>query len=399
MLFVSPRYLFPTDSGGKIRTVSVLRGMKGGAFRVTLASPQPPPGRDAAETGEICERFVSWPAPRRSALFHWSRLRHLVSALPVAVATDASPEGSRAVRAEIERRPDVLVLDFPHAAMLAPPPYPVPSVLFTHNVEAEIFGRHALAAGDPLRRAVWRDQTRKMVRYEGDTLRGFSGVVAVAERDREHFARAYGVTNVSVIPTGVDFDFFGYAPPPALEDPAGGTLVFTGSMDWMANIDAIEYFMEEVWPLVLRRRPQARFDVVGRTPPPGLVERARARGFAWRFTGYVDDVRPYVHAAHVYVIPLRVGGGTRIKVYEAMAMGCPVVSTRIGVEGLPVEHGRDYLAADDAGAMADAVLGLLADAGRRQELSRRARRLIEDNMSARRAAEVFERACLQVLDN
>src|SRR4026208_2082102 len=110
-------------------------------------------------------------------------------------------------------------------------------------------------------------------------------------------------------------------------------------MDWMANIDGIEYFMEQVWPEVARVRPDTKFVVVGRQPPAALVERAAARGLNWEFTGFVDDVRPYVRRAHVYVIPLRVGGGTRIKVYEAMALGCPVVSTRLGV-GRPAGRGR-----------------------------------------------------------
>jgi glycosyltransferase involved in cell wall biosynthesis len=157
--------------------------------------------------------------------------------------------------------------------------------------------------------------------------------------------------------------------------------------------------MDAVWPAVSRARPRARCVIVGRSPPPALVERARARGLNWEFTGFVDDVRPFVHNAHVYVIPLRVGGGTRIKVYEAMAMGCPVVSTRIGVEGLPVEPDRHFLEADSADTMAAAILSLLDDSERRKRLSQQARRLVEENMCARRAAQVFEQVCLQNLQS
>src|SRR5258707_14853174 len=156
-------------------------------------------------------------------------------------------------------------------------------------------------------------------------------------------------------------------------------------MDWMANIDGIEYFMEQVWPEVARVRRDGKFGVVGRQPPAALVERAAARGLNWEFTGFVDDVRPYVRRAHVYVIPLRVGGGTRIKVYEAMALGCPVVSTRIGVEGLPVEHDRHYLEADSADAMAAAVVSLLGSRERRDRLSPERRRVVEENMAALQA--------------
>src|SRR5258705_1784 len=199
LLFVSSRYLFPTDSGGKIRTVNILRGMKGGAFEITLASPlpaRPRPG-DPGETGDICDRFAAWPDSARGTFFQWTRMRHLVSSLPVAVGTDDSESGRRAIARELERRPDVVVVDFPHAAVLAPPPYPCPGVLFTHNVEAEIFRRHAEVARNPLKRAIWRNQTAKMERYERELLPRYTSVVAVADRDQEYFKRGYGVDNVS----------------------------------------------------------------------------------------------------------------------------------------------------------------------------------------------------------
>jgi glycosyltransferase involved in cell wall biosynthesis len=182
-----------------------------------------------------------------------------------------------------------------------------------------------------------------------------------------------------------------------LEESDGGTVVFTGAMDWMANIDGIEFLMDAVWPTVSRARPRARCVIVGRSPPQALVERARIRRLGWEFTDFVDDVRPFVQNAHVYVIPLRVGGGTRIKVYEAMAMGCPVVSTRIGVEGLPVERDRHFLEADSADSMAVAILSLLDNHEHRVRLSRQARKFVEENMSARRTAQVFEQICLGAL--
>jgi glycosyltransferase involved in cell wall biosynthesis len=401
LLFVSSRYLFPTDSGGKIRTVNILRGMKGGAFEITLASPLPVRARpgDAADVDSVCDRFVGWPDTARGALFRWTRMRHLISELPVAVATDESSLGRWAIAREIEQGPDVVVVDFPHAAVLAPPPYPCSSVLFTHNVEAEIFRRHVEVARNPLKRAIWRNQADKMDRYERELLLRYTSVVAVADRDRDYFRRTYGVGNVSTIPTGVDLNYFTFRESAVLEDREGGTVVFTGSMDWIANVDGVEFFMDAVWPAVSRARRRARCVIVGRSPPRGLIERARARQLNWVFTGFVDDVRPFVHNAHVYVIPLRVGGGTRIKVYEAMAMGCPVVSTRIGVEGLPVEPGRHFLEADSAEDMAAAVLSLLDDREHSTRLSLQARKFVEENMSAQRAARVFEQICLRALRN
>ncbi len=389
------------DSGGKIRTVNILRGMKGGAFEITLASPLPEAARarQSAETLGVCDRFIGWSEKPRGAFFQWGRLRHLASQLPVAIATDASEAGRKAIASYLEQGPDLVVVDFPHAGVLAPPPYPCPSVIFTHNVEAEIYHRHAKVAPNSLKRAIWRNQAAKMERYERGLLLRFTTVVAVADRDREFFQSRYGVANVSVIPTGVNLDFFTYGGNAALEESDGGTVVFTGSMDWMANVDGVEFFMDQVWPVVTRVRPRARCVIVGRSPPQVLVDRSRTRRLSWEFTGFVDDVRPFVQNAHVYAIPLRVGGGTRIKVYEAMAMGCPVVSTRIGVEGLPVEHGRHFLEADSAGAMAAAVLSLLDDRELRERLSRQARRYVEENMSARVAAQAFEQICLRALGN
>lgn len=401
LLFVCSRYLFPIDSGGKIRTVNILRGLKGGAFDIVLASPLPDGAttESPAETRDVCDRFLGWPNAARSALFQWSRMRHLISRLPVAVATDGSAAGRRVVAQALDEAPDVVVVDFPHAAVLAPPPYRCSSVIFTHNVEAEIFHRHAEVAGNFVKRAVWRNQAQKMERYERELLPRFDAVVAVADRDREFFQRNYGIENVSVIPTGVDLDYFAYHSDAALleGDRDGGTVVFTGSMDWMANMDGVEFFMDAVWPAVVRARPRAKCVIVGRSPPLSLVERSKALGLNWEFTGFVDDVRPFVHSAQVYVIPLRVGGGTRIKVYEAMAMGCPVVSTRIGVEGLPVENGRHYVEADAADDMAAAVVALLGDQGKRRQLSQQARHFVQSSMSAQRAAQVFEQICLRAL--
>jgi glycosyltransferase involved in cell wall biosynthesis len=392
MLFVSSRFLFPVDSGGKIRTTQVLRGLRDGAFHVTLASPAPAGARErfARELDEVCHRFVEWPAATRGALFQITRLRWLASGLPISVLTDRSAPGAAVVERLLGERPAVVVVDFPHAAMLLPGRLEVPSVLFTHNVEAEIFARHAKVARRWLLAWLWRVQHRRMVAFEGATLRRFDSVIAVSRRDADAFKRDYGRANSSVIDTGVDLDYFGYREPPASDQ-----CVFMGSMDWLANIDGMEFFMDDVWPQIVRRRPAARMVVVGRTPPATLVQRAASRGLQWKFTGFVEDVRPYVHKSAVSVIPLRMAGGTRLKAFEAMALGCPVVSTGTGVEGLRVEEGRHYLRGDSASEMAARVTELLEDHGRAVELARAARAHVEESFSFRHMAREFERICLE----
>ena len=394
LLFVSPRFLFPADQGGKIRTTQILRGMKGGRFEIVLASPQEADEaeRHRADLDAVCDRFLSWPARPQGPLHKAARLRHLLSELPVSVISDHSKAGSDLVREALAQDADIAVFDFLHAMVLAPETIERPSVIFTHNVEAEIFRRHAEVAVNPVKRAVWSQQHRKMLSYEAASLRRFDTVVAVSERDAAAFSALGEIGRVETIPTGVDLEFFPHQPPGDADH-----VVFTGAMDWQANIDGIAFFMDEIWPRVAERRPAARVTVVGRNPDAGLVERARRRKLPFHFTGFVDDIRPHVAHAAAYIIPLRVGGGTRIKAYEAMAMGIPVVSTGLGVEGLPVKPGEHYLHADSAPDFAEALIRLLEDAELRNTLSRQARVYVEQNFSSQAVAACFEDICWHTL--
>ena len=397
LLFVSPVFLFPNDAGGKIRTTNILRGMRSGAFDITLMSPATPEqrARHAAELDSVAGEFIAWRPAK--ALPRWRRAIDLIDDLPVNVAADRSREARLAVRQVLQqRRHELVVFDFVHSAVLAPRPIGLPSVCFTHNVEAEIFQRHAEQAQSAWMRHIWRAQHGKMQRFERRALGGFDTVIAVSERDARAFREQHGLKRVEAIPTGVDLDRFQWALPPTLAPGQPPTVVFTGAMNWDANIDGVNHFLDEVWPLILAGCPEARFVIVGREPSAAL--RARAASLPGvSCTGFVDDVRPYVHAAQAFVIPLRVGGGTRIKAFEAMAMGCPVVSTAIGMEGLDVHDGAHYLCRDTPEQQAQGVLSLLRDPGLRERLSRDARRRVEDFFGHTEVARVFERICLATL--
>ena len=397
LLFISPQFLFPLDAGGKIRTTNILRNMKDGAFRIHLISPATPAEetRWSAELAAISDEYTPWRIAPRDRLH---RLAGLLSPLPVSVWSDALHESRQAVEAALKSRPDLAVFDFTHAAALMPPDSVMEksgarTVLFTHNVETEIFARHAKAAAFPMS-LVWKMERAKMARFESAACSRFDAVFAVSERDATMLREDFGAARTATIPTGVDLDFFSYVSP----TEETGPLIFTGSMDWRANQDGLSWFLHEVWPLIVEKRPQTSFKVIGKNPPQHLIDAAAKAGANWTFTGFVDDIRPHAAKGSVYVIPLRVGGGTRIKAYEAMAMGLPVVSTPLGVEGLPLVHDDHYLSAETPEAFATATLRLLAEADTRRTLSAAARGFVEEACSQKSVAEVFERLCLDTLN-
>jgi glycosyltransferase involved in cell wall biosynthesis len=323
-------------------------------------------------------------------------LAALAGRLPVSVASDVSAAGRAVVATALAARPDLVVVDFPHAAVLLPEAIGCPAVMFTHNIEAEIFARHA-AVARPLWRPVWQRQARLMQAFEAAVLPRFEAVIAVSQRDADELRRRYGLLRLASIDTGVDLDFYAFDPPSRAVPDEGGTVVFCGSMDSRSNIDGIGFLMDEVWPQLAAARPAIAALIVGRAPPAALVAEAARRGLRWRFTGFVDDIRPYVRQGEVSVIPLRVGSGTRLKAFEAMALGRPVVSTGIGMEGLGVTAEEHYLRADTAGDFAAAILRLLADGALRGRIATAARELLEANFSWPRVARQFEAICLGTL--
>jgi polysaccharide biosynthesis protein PslH len=397
LLFISPNFLFPNNTGGRIRTTNVLRGLKGGRFDITLIGPadaeQQQQWVDAIAT--VCDHFMPW-SPALS-LPRWMRAIDLCKSIPVNVAADRTDAAMTAVHEVLAHQPfDVVVFDFVHAAVLRPAHVAAPTVCFTHNVEAEIFGRHASQATNALMRGIWSAQHRKMLHFEREQLRRFTTVVAVSERDAQYFRSHYDLNSIETIPTGVDLDYFAWQEPPPVDANHPPQVVFTGSMDWAANVDGMSHFLQQVWPLVVARQRDARLTIVGRDPPASLLQQAKALPGV-TCTGFVPDVRPYVRAAHAAVIPLRVGGGTRIKAFEAMAMGCPVVSTSIGIEGLDVVADEHYLLRDSAEVQAEALLDLLGDGEHRAALSRRARACVEQRFGHRVAARAFEQICLNAM--
>jgi glycosyltransferase involved in cell wall biosynthesis len=225
--------------------------------------------------------------------------------------------------------------------------------------------------------------------FEAKACPLFDSVIAVSREDREQMQQEYRLDNVFDVPTGVDTAYF---------RPSGKTatrrhhLVFTGSMDWLPNEDGIRYFTDQIMPRIKQSVPDVTLTVVGRDPYPSLVELSK-RDPSVTVTGRVDDVRPYMEEAAVYIVPLRIGGGTRLKIYEAMAMEKPVVSTTIGAEGLPVTDGAEIVLADTPDSFAAAVVRLLQQENLSAEIGQRAATTVRAKFGWESVADSFAAIC------
>lgn len=387
LLWIKTDFLHPTDRGGQIRTLETLRPLhrRHEVHYVAFDDPARPEGpRRAGEYSTrayaIQQAIVSKQSPR----FALQLAAGLVDRLPVAVRRWSSAAMREQVAALLAREKyDRIVCDFPFPAPNLPDIGQ--AVLFQHNVETMIWRRHAEAAPDPVRRAYLSLQARRMFAYERELCRRAGYVIAVSAKDAATMRTEFGITHVDDVPTGVDVAYFAR---PAEAEPKAD-IVFLGSMDWMANVDGARWFATEVLPLIRRRRPECRVALVGRDPAPAVRQLASGDG---RFvvTGTVPDVRPWLWGSAVSIVPLRVGGGTRLKIFEAMAAGVATVSTTVGAEGLPVTDGKHLSIADTAPAFAEACVALLDDRQRRESIAAAARTLVAENFSWDAAARRFE---------
>lgn len=365
ILWVKAGKILPVDTGGRIRSFNILRHLA--ARNDTTFLSYYDGARDVEYERALTALFphaITFPsgAPDGKAAqlaFYAARMLHPA---PYSVSKFTTPSVRRSVRDIIAtQRPDVAVCDFLSASLNFPNPLSIPSVLFQHNVEHALWDRQALHERNPVKRAVFSIEAAKMRRYERATVDRFHHVVAVSESDKALMSVMTDASRITVVPTGVDVDTYRAA----ASGSGSFNVMFLGSMDWPANIDGVEFFCEQVWPRVIAAVPAARFQVVGRNPPRRIT---RLASDSVEIVGGVASVIPHLRAAPVFVVPLRIGGGTRLKIYEAMAAERAIVSTSVGAEGLDYTDGEDIVIADEAHAFADRVIALLRDPDRQRAL-------------------------------
>jgi len=389
LLWVKAGGLLPPDTGGKIRSYQILKQLSR-SHEITLFTFYPEHPNDLHPTGEpIFSKVIPVPLPLPSYRTTAEYARYARLLLTNRAYTIEKyfyyPEVRRQFTALTSAETfDQIVCDFIYPAPLIDWRSPTPKILFTHNVEAQVWERHYKVTANPIWKAVCWRESKALAKAEKAYVQQAGYVLTVSENDRAFFARYVAPDRISVIPTGVDTEYF--QPQPIAQQP--DTTAFTGSMDWMPNEDGVAYYVEKILPLIRREIPAAQFWAVGRRPPKRIEALASA---SVTVTGAVEDIRPYLAKAALCVVPLRSGSGTRIKIFEAMAMGKAIVSTTLGAEGLPVTHGENIILADNPADFARQTIALLRDPQRREQLGRNARRLVEENYGWPSVAAYFNR--------
>ena len=340
ILFVSPRQCWPPIGGAKLREYHLVRilGRYSAITHVSFRQAGLPPV--TAADLPFCERVIALPPLDRYTPLKLARGILGSWPLPVINYTAGSMQSALAALLRQERF-DLLHLDGAHLAGYEPMlrrASNAPVVYDWHNIESEVMRRYRSSAP---RRINANLTTRRMVRLEERILCSGFGHLVCSERERSELLRVAPGARVAVIPNGVDTGFFEAAAPAA---DRRHRIVFTGLMGYHANVEAAVAFARAVWPRIRARFPEWRLTLVGADPAPGVLA-LRAEPNV-EITGTVPDVRPYYREAVAAIVPLRTGGGTRLKILEAMAAGVPVVSTSLGAEGLDVNPGADILIAD-----------------------------------------------------
>ena len=401
ILWVKAGGIVPADTGGRIRSLHILKELAR-RHSVTLFTYYAAHPGDLHRNLRGFSEVVAVPIalPRERTLRDYVRYARTVSSSdPYSMQVIGGESGGRLRSfdvAEMRQRLanviaggdfDVLICDFIYPAGLIDWDSGCPKILFTHNVEAELWRQQYEMAHHPLKRFLYWKEWRALRGAEAGYAQKADHVLTVSEQNRAYFSRYMPEGRVSTIATGVDIDSFHQDlphPEPDFELPPA--MVFTGSMDWMPNQHGILFFASEILPRIRAEVPDADLWIVGRCPSQEVLALAGPRT---QVTGRVDDIRPYLRKSPVYVVPLLSGSGTRIKIFEAMAMGRAVVSTTIGAEGLPVTHGQNILIADHPREFADSVVRLLRDHELAAKLGGAARALVETQFSWKTVGSQF----------
>jgi glycosyltransferase involved in cell wall biosynthesis len=388
---------YPPTSGKRLRTLNLLLPLARRHRLTYVGRGQGNPDEDRRAVDYLSNQgieahVVDDPVPRKKGLAFFARLAgNLLSPLPYSVATHHSAR-MRAAVAGVASRQSVDLWQVEWSGYLyAVEGSPAPVVLQAHNVDTLIWQRFHETEPSALKRWYIARQWQKFERFERRAFRSVRRIVAVSPEDAALAREKFGVDRIDVVDNGVDVQSFGDVHPAA----TSRTVLYLGSLDWRPNLDALRLLLDSIFPNVQANEPDARLLIVGRHPPAWLRRRvATLEGV--ELHADVPDVRPYLAQSLVMAVPLRVGGGSRLKILEALAAGLPVVSTRVGAEGLALRPELDYTLADTTEQQVAALIGCLRQPQRALAQAAHGRSTVRERydwpMLADRLERVWEKA-------
>ena len=383
ILIVSPRFPYPPRSGAATRVYQLARQLSA-RHDVTVLSYASEHERDGvvALAAQMRVRAVERPVlsarGKRAA-----QALTIVSRRPYYCRGIHSRDMQRAIDDLCSAQQfDLIQLESSVLCALRFPGHPR-LVIDEHNIESEIFRRTCDGERALPRRVFNHVEYLRFRRFERMWWKRVDACVVTSERERPMVAACAPDTPVVAVPNSVDLDYF----EPASTPPESQTVVFNGILTYRPNVDAVRYLIDDIWPLVRARHPDARLTLIGRSDG---VDTRPLMAPGVEVLGEVPDIRPHVHRAAVVAVPVRIGGGTRLKVVEGLAMGKPIVSTTLGCEGLAVRDREHLLIADDPRAFAERIFEVFENPQRSAQLGSAGRRLVEDRYSWDLAAERLE---------
>lgn len=377
VVLVDEELPYPPVTGKRIRTLGLIERLAR-RHQLTYVCHR---NADPEEAYRATEYFaalgirtlvVDRPIPPRSGPWFYARLAaNLLSPLPYSVTSHMS-RSLREVLRDLSRSEEIDLWHCewtPYAQSLRG--VPGRRVVMAHNVESVIWQRYFETETNHLKRWYIAQQWRKFLRFERNILQQADLTIAVSDLDAQRFQVDMGVSQVGVVENGVDTAYF--QPDPRPRDPK--TMLFLGSLEWRPNLDGVKQFLDRVFPVIKQQIPEARFLLVGRNPPDWLRRLSHQLGGV-ELHANVPDVRPFLAQAGMMVVPLRIGGGSRLKILEALATATPVVSTRIGAEGLQLTHDRHLKIVDDVDDLTEALLTTIRDPESAAYLAERGRQQV-----------------------
>jgi polysaccharide biosynthesis protein PslH len=392
ILFLAPRFPLPADTGGKIRTLNILKQLaKENRVHFACFSFE---AEDERLTGDLKKLGIEVTlVPMKESTLLQKVIGVCFLKTPFSLAKYNTPQMAKVIKTLMKAQHfDAVHVDHLHMAHYINLFKNTPRMLDEHNVEYKILERCEEVEKSPVKRHAYHDQAVKMWAFEADMAQRFQCVFACSEDDRVLLNRiTSGLIPIHVVPNGVDTEFFQSGQKTEMEN----ALVFTGSMDWLPNDDGITWFCREILPLVWQTRSDIKVYVVGKNPSAAVKELA-AQDKRVIITGRVDDVRSYIERSKIFIVPLRIGGGTRLKILEAMSMQKAVVSTTIGAEGIQYNKDVDIALADSPVQFARKIIDLIDNAKVIKSMGVEGRRLVCEkydwNVVGEKLNAIYEKA-------